>query len=66
MVTLQEFGYVEENVLNPNYHLVPESNRRLTSSDAPERLCAAERVQIENTLFSLSSRYAAPVAYMSS
>lgn len=54
MVTLQGFGDVEENVLNPNLHLVPKSVKQEAEqpwcSGAPVRKNRAERVQIENTL----------------
>lgn len=53
MVTLQEFGDVEENVLNPDLRSVPESVKQEADqpwcSGAPVRN-RAERVQIENTL----------------
>lgn len=54
MVTLQEFGDVEENVLSPDSRSVPESVKQeaeqLWCSGAPVRN-RAERVQIENTLY---------------
>ena len=65
MVTLQGFGDVEENDLNPNFHLVPESKSQTRGCAALmlRSACAqrAERVQIEKTHFILSSRHSAPV-----